>query len=1168
VTRSIALGAFDLIEPLGKGGMAEVWSGVHRREGVRVAVKVVTEPDIRRPVLQAALRNEVRAMARLDHPGIVMLIDQGNVGADTEERSAGALLAGSPYLVTELAPGGTAVPLCGRLSWRRVRIVLTALLEALAHAHARGVLHRDVKPSNVLLFDGEVKLSDFGLALDLEPDAGRTRRRGRVLGTPAYMAPEQFIGDYRDYGPPTDLYALGCLACALVSGAPPYGRGSDVDLMHELHLEAELPELEPRMPVPEGLDDWIAQLLEKKPSRRFQRAADALEVLKALVDPQGGHLAPLVDDFTTADALSSSVVTVHADLGNIDPWSRRPTLRDQPSVPPVAPPVPLPRSWRRAETPARPMALLGAGLGLFGLRPTPLVGRDRERDELWPALSDVVRQRERRLLLLEGPDGSGKSRLAQWLCERAHEIGVASVLKATHGAHGGPGHGLGPMLARELGCVGLERPELDRQLDKRLKRLGLDSDPLEAERDAIAELIAPAASDAERRVRFGSATERYVLVARLIRRMARQRAVILWLDDVEWDLDAVGLTHHLLFADTAKLPLLVMLTARLEAVTKGDEDGLYKACRSHPAARVVKVPTLPPSEWPHLVEQLLRLEPSLAARVAERTTGNPLFAVQLIGHWVDRDWLEAGPEGFRLKAGASVELPDALAAMWQRRIDQLLARRSDDEARALEIAAVLGETVDGEEWSRVLGLLGLEPPYALVEDLLARRLAATGDAGLRDGWSFVHELLREALEQRANQEGRAHSHHRLCARMLEAEQRPRSAERIARHLIAAGDSAAALAPMLEAAKERLETGDYAAVDALVSQREQTLVALRCDEADQRWAEGWVLRGELAARRGRFEVGMKWADVAVDAASEHDWPRLRAEALLLRAGVARMRGDSVAAVRDVGLALDLARHAEDSSLLSRALLLLGRVSMHHGKLVEAGECLHEARRRATGLGDQHGIAEADWALAHLAQYRASYDEAFELNAVALETLRKLGDRWAVARCINTAGELSRLQGRLEEAETYYREAAARMNALGALDAAAVCEANVARVLAERGLYAEARVGLERFRPLFEEQGRKNPLVWLHGVLLVCDAGECDWKAWDAHWAEVSRLLSETGYHDLDIATVIHMAGQLCETAGEPVRARAAYALAAVEWRAVGRDTEADRAEAAHARLARG
>jgi serine/threonine protein kinase len=203
--------------------MATVWRGAHRAQGTRVAVKIIRSDRGSTAAFREAFRREVRALAALHHPHVAQVFGHGELDADLTDGSGGVLPTGSPYLVMEYASGGTLMEWVARpRPWPVLRKALLALLDALAHTHARGMLHRDLKLANVLLCNDEdlapgLRLADFGLAR--LPD-GVEEDRVRTQGTPRYMAPEQFFGSIRCVGPWTDLYSLGCVAWHLLSGGP------------------------------------------------------------------------------------------------------------------------------------------------------------------------------------------------------------------------------------------------------------------------------------------------------------------------------------------------------------------------------------------------------------------------------------------------------------------------------------------------------------------------------------------------------------------------------------------------------------------------------------------------------------------------------------------------------------------------------------------------------------------------------------------------------------------------------------------------------------------------------------------------------------------------------------------------------------------------------------
>ncbi|MBA3547786.1 MAG: serine/threonine protein kinase, partial [Nannocystis sp.] len=274
-----ALGPFVLERPIGSGGMGEVWRAVHRVEQVPVAIKVIGQHWARQPSYRRAFAREVRAVAGLLHPGIVAVFDQGIVGEAAARASGHALAADSPYLVMEYLPRGSLEGLLGALDWPLVQVLTRGILGALAHAHARGVVHCDLKPGNVLLSgitEVAIKLTDFGVAHALvsveEPgESGGDPQSG---GTPAYMAPEQLLGRWRDYGPWTDLYALGCMLWELCCGLPPFA-APDLIRLAGLHLHEPPGLFRPLFAVPPRLEDWLRGLLAKRTTARPGCAADA-----------------------------------------------------------------------------------------------------------------------------------------------------------------------------------------------------------------------------------------------------------------------------------------------------------------------------------------------------------------------------------------------------------------------------------------------------------------------------------------------------------------------------------------------------------------------------------------------------------------------------------------------------------------------------------------------------------------------------------------------------------------------------------------------------------------------------------------------------------------------------------------------------------------------------
>ena len=263
-----AIGRYAVSAELGRGGMGIVYRGRDRELKRDVAIKLVLDPtrvgedELRR------FRREASAAARLKHPGIVAVHE---VGEDE----------GRPFLVLELVEGRNLEELlrAEQVDHRRAAELVRGVAEALAHAHAQGVVHRDVKPENVLVdASGRPRLTDFGLARDVVASAALTVS-GQVMGTPAYMAPEQARGDARAHGPGTDVYALGGLLYRALAGRPPFAAPSLEALLAQVLTAEPCPprRLDPAIPI--DLETIALRCLEKEPARRYGTAGEVAEEL-------------------------------------------------------------------------------------------------------------------------------------------------------------------------------------------------------------------------------------------------------------------------------------------------------------------------------------------------------------------------------------------------------------------------------------------------------------------------------------------------------------------------------------------------------------------------------------------------------------------------------------------------------------------------------------------------------------------------------------------------------------------------------------------------------------------------------------------------------------------------------------------------------------------------
>lgn len=1175
------IGPFRLRSRMGIGGMGEVFRAVHTGRDFPVAVKIMSAERARDPDFRAAVRQEIRAVARLYHPGIVMVFDRGEISPEIEEATEGRFVTGSSWFAMELASYSLKDVDRSVLDWWRVRNVFVRILDALAHSHARAVIHRDLKPGNVLFVEGSdgrhLKLTDFGLAhaLDDESEAREEGLSRKITGTPGFMSPEQITGQWRNHGPWTDLYAVGCLAYWLLEGEPPF-QGGDTDRVLERHLEDPLPPLHASFEVPPGFGSWLAKLLAKNPAERFQRAADAARALFGLGDPAGQRRpddhprlefeAPLDEGVDILDAesdmgmteLLSDVIASPSipDLQALEKSDRTPGTRHLRDT------VDIPQNWQRREPPPLSTDLIGVGLGLFGLREIPFVDRDDERDRLWSALRRVGETKQPHFVMLRGATGTGKSRLANWICERAHELGAATPLCAVHSPMGGARDGLAAMFANHLRCTDLDR---DRILDRTRNRLqDKDLDP-DALHDCLAmtEFIAPAVledySEDNARIRFRSPEERHGVIFRFLERLVGRRPLILLADDLQWGNETLNALEYLL--DTAEdrdLPLLVLGTIQTDAlvdreVARHKIDQITRDERTE----TISVGPLARDDHRDLIGRLLGLEDDLVERVAERTDGNPLYAVQLVGDWVERDLLELGEEGFRLRADERATLPDDLQDVFRDRLAKLVGRDLDaepgDAILALEIAAVLGTEVQRVEWNAVCSRRSIRLPFLVLDTMVTNDLAVQ----IAGGWRFAHQAFRETLLHNARRRGRLKGHHLECARAIDdiyPDEHPDLASRLARHLVAAEQFREALDPLLDAAEQSRIRCDFELAEQLYGQYGSLLDSLGANDDDPRRIRGWIEHGQTLFRREQLGDADELLARSEHTARRIDADDLLAEALTRRAEVAERRGDVQPGMQQVDEARTIYERLGDLEGRARTCLAMADLQYWAGDYHDAESNYHRALDIFRTIDQPLDLAHTEEALGTLYTALEQPERAQEMLEDARDVFDEHGDLRKVAHCFNNLGETYRAQDRLAEAEDAYQTAYDLMDRIGLSEQATVLF-NLGLVQLAQGRVEDADRLFRRVLDSVSGSDRRGFLGLAHVARLPGAAHRRDWNEWDRHLEQAREHLEATGFVDPDLAHVISDAARRALQVGESQRAKSAFAVARNQWLNMGRQDRA-------------
>jgi len=287
-------GRYQIERELGQGGMATVYLARDLKHERSVALKVL-KPELAATLGSERFLREIRIAANLTHPHILPLHDSGEAG--------GFLFYVMPYIEGESLRARLSRE--GELPVHDAVRILKEVADALAHAHAHGVVHRDIKPDNVLLAGRHALVTDFGVAKAVSEATGRDKltTAGVALGTPSYMAPEQAAGDPH-IDTRADIYAVGAMGYELLAGRPPFTGPTAQSVLAAHVTEAPKPIAEHRQAVPSSLAGVIMKCLEKKPADRWQTADDLLQQLDAAVTPSVG-ITPTSARPATLPAVSS-----------------------------------------------------------------------------------------------------------------------------------------------------------------------------------------------------------------------------------------------------------------------------------------------------------------------------------------------------------------------------------------------------------------------------------------------------------------------------------------------------------------------------------------------------------------------------------------------------------------------------------------------------------------------------------------------------------------------------------------------------------------------------------------------------------------------------------------------------------------------------------------------
>lgn len=865
---------FEPIRHLGEGGMGVVWSVRDTRVNKIGALKVIRPKHESSPTSLMRFEREIRNFAQLIHPYIVQVYDVGQ------------MTTGEPYIFMEQVNGKpiSAAMLRNR-SFDEIAMLIDRILEGLDEAHANNLIHRDLKPDNILITEDEAgtllpKIMDFGLALRADESDLRITCDGMVVGTPIYMAPEQACDEHFQICPATDFYGFGCILYELFSGQPPFTGSNAVNVM--IAQAKEKPK--PFSPLPEfsetiRLSSIIMRLLEKLPDRRFDTAADLRAALRRQFIIRDNQI------FGT-NALKSSVDDTVVDF------------RADDSTPFMSTQL-APQSYK---TILPNIEHCKYNYSVLSLRPPMFVGRSNAKYLLTRYLKDVFQCRRTAITMITGKPGVGKSRFVESFAQDCYKKGTATSLFVD----GTSCTNLRFAIYQSIFAKLLLKTLTEEQVELALCRFIQTNDKNDARVRALEDIFAAEMDDKQPPI-----DKMDHVLCDVFAKLTRTKPLILCFDNIapEQLPDLTAITRELTVLPQIKLPILICV---VNTTTNGMPTDIELALGNENALwlrRSIAIEPLSNAAMKILITQSLSISDELSGFIETLSSGLPQIAVTLARQWQLAGILQPTANGY-----IANQPPDQLPIpkCVHEEIMRIIHLTFVDYAKrtwlpVISIAALFGATFTPKTLAKAIEFIPTKQKLISYSTFISLGLAGGVLVTVNNTTlAFSNHLMHEALFATLKPYEIQDYHHAIAQALKTLPNTTELQIQIASHLYNAAQYDDAFRAYLELAKIHTGCGEFdTALEDL--DRAQDAIKQRLGFADSRApevAEIWFVEADIYLQKNdikKASLRLKWLEYANQT---EEYPERRAAFKLLQSSFAQLENDETLAITCINQSLEI------------------------------------------------------------------------------------------------------------------------------------------------------------------------------------------------------------------------------------------------------------------------